>query len=84
MWSMLFRLVGFQAADLDSGQYQQAPHGRDLPIPSYATAGSAGVDLLAAVQTPVELKVGERHSYQPASAAARFRGASPTAIRFGA
>ena len=24
-------------------------HGRDLPLPSYATPGSAGMDLLAAV-----------------------------------
>ena len=25
------------------------PHGRDLPLPAYATDGAAGIDLLAAV-----------------------------------
>jgi dUTP pyrophosphatase len=36
------------------------PHGSDLPLPSYATEGSAGLDLLAAVDTDIELKPGER------------------------
>jgi len=36
------------------------PHGRDLPLPSYATEGSAGLDLLAAVDADVELKPGAR------------------------
>ncbi|MGF1606582.1 MAG: dUTP diphosphatase [Rhodothalassiaceae bacterium] len=31
------------------------PHGRDLPLPAYATPGAAGLDLCAAVQTPVML-----------------------------
>jgi dUTP pyrophosphatase len=35
-------------------------HARDLPLPSYATSGSAGMDLLAALQTPMVLKTGER------------------------
>jgi dUTP pyrophosphatase len=30
-------------------------HAADLPIPSYATAGAAGVDLLAAIDAPVDL-----------------------------
>lgn len=36
------------------------PHGADLPLPAYATAGSAGLDLLAAVEAPVELAPGAR------------------------
>lgn len=31
------------------------PHGADLPLPAYATDLAAGCDLLAAVETPVEL-----------------------------
>lgn len=33
---------------------------RDLPLPSYATPGSAGVDLLAAIETPLTLAPGAR------------------------
>jgi dUTP pyrophosphatase len=39
---------------------QRLPHGQDLPLPSYATAGAAGMDLLAAVTTPVEIPPGGR------------------------
>jgi dUTP pyrophosphatase len=39
---------------------QILPHGRNLPLPSYATAGSAGVDLAAAVDTALVLPPGER------------------------
>lgn len=60
MWSMLFGLSASKPPTSIRVNINKLPHGRDLPIPSYATAGSAGVDLLAAVQTPVELKVGER------------------------
>ena len=35
-------------------------HGRDLPLPAYATAASAGLDLLAAVEAPMRIAVGER------------------------
>jgi len=35
---------------------QQLPHGKDLPLPEYATAQSAGVDLVAAVEEGVVLK----------------------------
>lgn len=31
------------------------PHATDLPLPAYATSHSAGMDLLAAVSTPVTL-----------------------------
>ena len=35
-------------------------HGEDLPLPAYATSGSAGMDLLAAVGEALELAPGER------------------------
>lgn len=35
-------------------------HAEGLPLPYYATAGSAGLDLLAAVREPVEIPVGDR------------------------
>lgn len=34
---------------------QQLPHGRDLPLPEYATAQSAGVDLMAAIDADIAL-----------------------------
>ena len=37
---------------------QRLPHARDLPLPSYATAGSAGLDLRAAVDHDVEIRPG--------------------------
>jgi len=36
------------------------PHGEGLPLPLYATAGAAGCDLHAAVDTPLVLSPGER------------------------
>jgi len=36
------------------------PHGADLPLPGYATVDSAGLDLLAAVETEQILAPGER------------------------
>jgi dUTP pyrophosphatase len=36
------------------------PHARGLPLPAYATAGSAGMDLVAAVEAPVDLAPGAR------------------------
>lgn len=36
------------------------PHAEDLPLPAYATAHSAGVDILAAVDAPLELAPGRR------------------------
>lgn len=35
------------------------PHGKGLPMPRYATPGSSGVDLHAAVDAPVVIKPGE-------------------------
>ncbi len=36
------------------------PHAKDLPLPAYATEGSAGLDLLAAIDADMELKPGAR------------------------
>jgi dUTP pyrophosphatase len=36
------------------------PHARDLPLPQYATEGSAGLDLLAALDSELELEPGAR------------------------
>jgi dUTP pyrophosphatase len=36
------------------------PHANDLPIPFYATAESAGLDLLAAIDSDVAIRPGER------------------------
>ena len=35
-------------------------HAQDLPLPFYATAGSAGLDLLAAIDAEIELAPGAR------------------------
>ena len=39
---------------------QRLAHARDLPLPSYATTGSAGLDLLAAIDSEVEINPGAR------------------------
>ena len=39
---------------------ERLPHGQGLPLPAYATAESAGMDLLAAVEAEVVLRPGER------------------------
>ncbi len=39
---------------------QVLPHAKDLPLPAYATEGAAGVDLRAAIVTPLDLAPGER------------------------
>src|SRR5208282_4445256 len=36
------------------------PHAEGLPLPSYATAGAAGMDLLAAVTEPLTIAPGAR------------------------
>ena len=38
----------------------RTPEGADLPLPAYETAGSAGMDLRAAVDDDVTLQTGER------------------------
>jgi len=41
-------------------EVMRLPHAIDLPLPAYATEGSSGLDLLAAVDTEIELKPGAR------------------------
>lgn len=41
-------------------QVVRMPHFSGLPLPAYATAGSAGIDLLAAISEAVELLPGRR------------------------
>lgn len=36
------------------------PHAEGLPLPSYATAGAAGMDLIAAVRDPITVQPGQR------------------------
>ncbi len=39
---------------------RRLPHGADLPLPSYATLGAAGMDLLAAVDKPMRIGPAKR------------------------
>jgi dUTP pyrophosphatase len=39
---------------------KRLPHAEGLPLPHYATAGSAGLDLLAAVEQEITLAPGQR------------------------
>jgi dUTP pyrophosphatase len=41
-------------------QVTRLPHAEGLPLPSYATSGAAGMDLLAAVREPVVIPPGGR------------------------
>ena len=41
-------------------QVKRLPHGKDLPLPDYASAGAAGLDLRAALANPVTLEPGTR------------------------
>jgi len=43
-----------------SVQLKKLDHGQDMDLPFYATAGGAGMDLMAALTSPVSLKPGER------------------------
>jgi dUTP pyrophosphatase len=49
-----------RAADTLKVRIQRLAHGDDLPLPGYATAGSAGLDLAAAVTGDVVLPPGGR------------------------
>ncbi len=41
-------------------QVVRLPHGAGLPLPAYATAGAAGMDLMAAIEAPLTLAPGAR------------------------
>ena len=47
---------------------KRLPHGEGLPLPSHATEFSAGVDLLAAIESPLTLQSGE-HTIIPSGLA---------------
>lgn len=69
---------------------RRLPHGRDLPLPAYATAGAAGLDVVAAVAEPVTLAPGERRLIPtglaialPAGYEAQVRPRSGLALKHG-
>jgi dUTP pyrophosphatase len=69
---------------------QRLPHGADLPLPSYATMQSAGLDLMAALQGEVTLAPGERRLIPtglaialPAGFEAQVRPRSGLALKHG-
>lgn len=41
-------------------KFRRLPHGADLPLPAYESAGAAGMDLRAALDTPLILPPGGR------------------------
>jgi dUTP pyrophosphatase len=69
---------------------QRLDHARDLPLPAYATAGAAGLDLVAAIRADIVLAPG---SYQavptgialalPEGSEAQLRPRSGLALRHG-
>ncbi len=69
---------------------QRLPHAADLPLPAYATPDSAGLDLLAAVNAPIEIAPGERRLVPtglkialPAGYEAQVRPRSGLALKHG-
>jgi dUTP diphosphatase len=66
------------------------PHGGDLPLPRYASAAAAGLDLVAALAKPVTLQPGERAAVPtgialalPAGYEGQVRPRSGLALRHG-
>jgi len=55
-------------------QILRLAHASDLPLPSYATEGSAGLDLLAAIDADIELNPGARQLIPTGIAIALPRG----------
>ena len=69
---------------------QRLPHGADLPLPAYATAQSAGLDLMAAIDGEVTLAAGARQLVPagvsialPAGYEAQVRPRSGLALKHG-
>ena len=69
---------------------QILPHGQGLDLPTYATIGSAGADLRAAVGTPLVIQPGERALVPtgiamalPANHEGQVRPRSGLAVKFG-
>lgn len=69
---------------------ERLPHGRDLPLPGYATADSAGMDLLAAIDADIVLQPGDRRVIPtglkialPSGYEAQIRARSGLALKHG-
>jgi dUTP pyrophosphatase len=69
---------------------RKLPHAQDLPLPSYATADSAGMDLTAAVPDTIALEPGDRALVPtgiaialPQGYEAQVRPRSGLALKFG-
>lgn len=69
---------------------ERMPEARDLPLPSYATSGSAGMDLMAAIEHDLVLPPGERTLVPtgiriavPPGFEAQIRPRSGLAIKYG-
>ncbi len=69
---------------------RRLPHGAGLPLPGYATDGSAGVDLMAAIEAPRRLAPGARDAVPtgiaialPAGFEAQVRPRSGLARQYG-
>lgn len=69
---------------------QRLPDAKDLPLPKYATSGSAGMDLIAAVEKDLTLMPGERSLVPtgiriavPEGYEAQVRPRSGLAIKYG-
>ena len=69
---------------------RRLPHGADLPLPAYATADSAGLDIVAAIDDEITLAPGERRLVPagiaialPAGYEAQLRPRSGLAVRHG-
>jgi len=69
---------------------QRLPHGADLPLPAYATAQSAGLDLMAAIDGEIVLAPGTRQLIPtglsialPAGYEAQVRPRSGLALKHG-
>lgn len=71
-------------------QIQRLAHAGDLPLPAYATAGAAGLDLSAALTDPMIIAPGDRRAVPtgfaialPAGYEAQIRPRSGLALRHG-
>ncbi|MBO6571014.1 dUTP diphosphatase [bacterium] len=45
---------------MNSILFKKLPHAKDLPLPEYESKSAAGMDIRAALETPITLKPGER------------------------
>jgi dUTP pyrophosphatase len=73
-----------------SVQFKKLPHASDLPLPSYETPQAAGMDIRAALDSPIHLHPGERmliptglQMALPAGYEAQIRPRSGLAIKNG-